>query len=51
MGLFVHLLYARCLRRVMHLISVVIQVWWKRVVVNLLGKCCSRNSVRLDLML
>ena len=25
--------------------------WWKRVVVNLLGMCCSCNSVRLDLML
>ena len=28
-----------------------IQGWWKRVVVNLLGMCCSCNSVRLDLML
>ena len=42
---------ARCLRRVMRLISVVIRGWWKRVVVNLLGMCCSCNSVRLDLML
>ena len=50
-GLFVHLLYALCLRRVMRLISVVIQGCWKRVVVNLLGMCCSCNSVRLDLML
>ena len=32
---------ARCLRRVMRLISVVIHGWWKRVVVNLLGMCCS----------
>ena len=34
----------------MHLISVVIQGWWKRVVVNLLGTCFCK-SVRLDLML
>ena len=50
-GLFVHLLYARCLRRVRRLISVVIQGWWKRVAVNFLGACCSCNAVRLDLML
>ena len=50
-GLFVHLLYARFLRRIMRLISVVIQGWLKRAVVNLLGMSCSCNSVRLDLML
>ena len=50
-GLFVHMLFARWLRRVMRLISEVIQCLWKRVVLILLGMCCSCNSVRLDLML
>ena len=43
--------YICCLRRDMRLISVVIQGWWKRVVVSLLGTCCSCKSMRLDLML
>ena len=50
-GWFLVLLYARSLRRVMRLISVVIQGWWKRVVVLLLGTCCASRLVRLVLML
>ena len=50
-GWFLVLLYARSLRRVMRLISVVIQGWWKRVVVILLGTCCASRLVRLVLML
>ena len=49
-GLFLDLLYARSLRRVMRFISVVIQGWWKRVVVILLGTSCVIKLVRLVLM-
>ena len=50
-GLFLDLLYARSLRWVMRFIPVVIQGWWKRVVVILLGTCCASRLVRLVLML